>query len=157
VAQLVEALLYKPEGRGFDSRRCHWNFLLTWPFRPHYDTGVDSASKRNEYQGYLLGGKGGKCVGLTTLPRACADCLEIWDAQPPGTLRACPDLYRVSFVFLISICPSFFFCCLAFPHFFYTLPFTFSYFKTVVLSLPFLSIYFLCLPLNDTQDHAAWA
>jgi hypothetical protein len=28
VAQLVEALLYKPEGRGFDSR-CHWNFSLT--------------------------------------------------------------------------------------------------------------------------------
>jgi len=29
VAQLVEALLYKPEGRVFDSRWCHWNFLLT--------------------------------------------------------------------------------------------------------------------------------
>jgi hypothetical protein len=29
VAQLVEALLYKPEGRGFDSRWCHWNFSLT--------------------------------------------------------------------------------------------------------------------------------
>jgi len=29
VAQLVEALRYKPEGRGFDSRRCHWNFSLT--------------------------------------------------------------------------------------------------------------------------------
>ena len=28
VAQLVEALRYKPEGRGFDSRWCHWNFLL---------------------------------------------------------------------------------------------------------------------------------
>jgi len=27
VAQLVEALRYKPEGRGFDSRWCHWNFL----------------------------------------------------------------------------------------------------------------------------------
>jgi hypothetical protein len=26
VAQLVEALRYKPEGRGFDSRCCHWNF-----------------------------------------------------------------------------------------------------------------------------------
>jgi hypothetical protein len=26
VAQLVEALRYKPEGCGFDSRRCHWNF-----------------------------------------------------------------------------------------------------------------------------------
>jgi hypothetical protein len=29
VAQLVEALHYKPEGRGFDSRWCHWNFSMT--------------------------------------------------------------------------------------------------------------------------------
>ena len=29
VAQLVEALRYKPEGRGSDSRWCHWNFSLT--------------------------------------------------------------------------------------------------------------------------------
>jgi hypothetical protein len=29
VAQLVEALRYKPEGRGFDSRFCHWKFSLT--------------------------------------------------------------------------------------------------------------------------------
>ena len=29
VAHLVEALRYKPEGRGFDSRLCHWNFSLT--------------------------------------------------------------------------------------------------------------------------------
>jgi len=29
VAQLVEALRYKPEGRGFDSRLRHWNFSLT--------------------------------------------------------------------------------------------------------------------------------
>jgi hypothetical protein len=28
VAQLVEALRYKPEGRRFDSRCCHWNFSL---------------------------------------------------------------------------------------------------------------------------------
>jgi len=28
VAQLVEALRYKPEGREFDSRWCHWNFSL---------------------------------------------------------------------------------------------------------------------------------
>ena len=26
VAQLVEAPRYKPEGRGFDSRWCHWKF-----------------------------------------------------------------------------------------------------------------------------------
>jgi len=29
VAQLVEALRYKSEGRGFDSRWCHCNFSLT--------------------------------------------------------------------------------------------------------------------------------
>jgi len=27
VAQLIEALRYKPEGRGFDSRWCYWNFI----------------------------------------------------------------------------------------------------------------------------------
>ena len=30
------------------------------------------------------GSKGGRCVGLTTLPPSCADCLEIWKPQPPG-------------------------------------------------------------------------
>ena len=54
VAQLVEALRYKPEGRGFDSRWCHWNFSLTESFRSHYDRGVDSACNRNEYQEYFL-------------------------------------------------------------------------------------------------------
>jgi hypothetical protein len=29
VALLVEALRYKPEGRGFDSRWSHWNFSVT--------------------------------------------------------------------------------------------------------------------------------
>jgi hypothetical protein len=29
VAQLVEALRYKPERRGFDSQWCLWNFSLT--------------------------------------------------------------------------------------------------------------------------------
>ena len=43
VTQLVEALRYKPEGRGFDSRWCQ-------SFRPHYGPGVDSTSNRNEYQ-----------------------------------------------------------------------------------------------------------
>jgi hypothetical protein len=34
----------------------------------------------------------GRCVGLTTLPPSCVDCLEIWEPQTPGTLRACPGL-----------------------------------------------------------------
>jgi len=25
-------------------------------------------------------------------PPSCADCLEMWESQPPGTLRACPGL-----------------------------------------------------------------
>jgi hypothetical protein len=29
VAQLVEALHYRPEGCRFDSRWCHWDFSLT--------------------------------------------------------------------------------------------------------------------------------
>jgi hypothetical protein len=28
LAQLVEAVWYKLEGRGFDSRWCHWNFFI---------------------------------------------------------------------------------------------------------------------------------
>ena len=92
VVELVEALRYKPEGCGFDSRWCHWNFSLTQSFWPHYGPGVDSASNRNEYQEYFLGGKGSRCIRLTTLPPSCADCLEIWEPQPPGTLKACPGL-----------------------------------------------------------------
>ena len=37
-------------------------------------------------------GKGGRYVGMTTLPPSCADCLEIWEPQPSGTHRACEDL-----------------------------------------------------------------
>jgi hypothetical protein len=47
----------------------------------------------------FLGSKGGRCLGLTTLPHSCADCHEIWESQPPGTPRSCPDLYRFCFTF----------------------------------------------------------
>ena len=57
VAQLVEALRYKSEGRGFDSRWCHSNFSLTKSFWQHCGPGVYSASNRNEYQEYFLGVK----------------------------------------------------------------------------------------------------
>ena len=52
-----------------------------------------------KYQEYFLRGKGGRCVGLTTLTPSCADCLEIWGPQPPGTLRASPDMYWDCFTF----------------------------------------------------------
>ena len=56
-------------------------------------------SLTEEYQEYLLGCKGGLCLGLTTLPPSCADCLGIWDPQPPGTLRACLGLSWDCFTF----------------------------------------------------------
>jgi len=31
---------------------------------------------------------------LTSLPPSCADCLEIWEPQIHGTLRACPGLLQ---------------------------------------------------------------
>jgi hypothetical protein len=84
VVQLVEALCYKLEGCRFDSQWCQWDFLQT--FQPHCGPEV-SASKRNEYQVYFLGVKDCQCVRLT-LPPSCADCLEILEPQPPGTLTA---------------------------------------------------------------------
>jgi hypothetical protein len=49
-------------------------FFFDWhnPFGRTVALGWDSASNRNEYQEYFLGGvKGGRCVGLTTLPPLC--------------------------------------------------------------------------------------
>jgi hypothetical protein len=101
VAQLVEALRYKPEGRGLNSRWCQWNFSFTQSFRPHYGSGDDSASNRKEYEEYFLGCKGDRCVGLTTLPPSYVEYYEIWEPQPPGTLRTCPGLYRDCFTILL--------------------------------------------------------
>jgi hypothetical protein len=62
VAQLVEALRYKMAGmiglgREFDKDR-----------------------KRNGYYEYFLVGRGSRCIGLTTLPHSCANCLQIMGA-----------------------------------------------------------------------------
>jgi len=52
---------------------------------------------------HIPGGKGGRCVGLSTLPPSCADCLEILEPQSPGTVRAWPGLYRDSCVLHWSV------------------------------------------------------
>jgi hypothetical protein len=54
VAWLVEALCYKPEGRGIESYEV--DFSVDIIFHPHCDPGVDSASNRNEYQESSWGG-----------------------------------------------------------------------------------------------------
>ena len=89
---MVQALPYKPAGHRFDSQWCNWNFSVTYYFRSHYDPGVDSASSRNEYQVYFLGGSGGRCVKLTTLPPSCAVVMKSGNLkflEPSGPLQAC--------------------------------------------------------------------
>jgi hypothetical protein len=77
--------------RGFDSRWGQGNDSLTYSFRPHYGSGVTSASNRNKYQGSSLRGKGGRCIGLKILPLSYADCLKILRAstcwKPKGLSR----------------------------------------------------------------------
>jgi hypothetical protein len=72
---------------------------VTYSFRPYHGPGVDSAPIENEYQEHFLGGKGGRCLRLTTSPPSCAECHELWEPKPPGTLWATPGLLRDCFTF----------------------------------------------------------
>jgi hypothetical protein len=77
VKQLFEALRYKPEGRGFDSRCCHWNF-----FHSNNSSGCTLAlglTKRlteMSTRNIFLEGKGGRCLGMKTLPPILLNFLE---------------------------------------------------------------------------------
>jgi len=82
----------KAEVRGFDSRWCHLNFFIDNPSGRTMALGLTQPVTEMSTRNISYGGKGGRCVGLTTLPPSCADCLEIWEPQIPGTVRACPGL-----------------------------------------------------------------
>ena len=68
--QLVEALRYKPESLGFDSRWRHWNFSLSKSFRPH--------SARNI-----------SCVGLANLPPIDMKSGSLNHLERSGSVQAC--------------------------------------------------------------------
>jgi len=67
-----------------------------WAPWPVWTGGIN----RYEYQEYFLEIKGDRCLGLTNLPPSCADCLEIWELNPPATMWACPSLSRPGQVLL---------------------------------------------------------
>ena len=75
MVQLVETLRYKPEVRGRSGFRFPVKSLRF--FQPYYDPGIESASNRNKYPEYLLGGKGVRCLGMINLSPSCADRVEI--------------------------------------------------------------------------------
>jgi hypothetical protein len=64
------------------------------------------AGLRNEYQEYILEGKVGRYVGLITFLHSCVDCLEIWQPQAPGTLRACARVELFLDVSSLAVLPT---------------------------------------------------
>jgi len=80
-------------------------FFIDKSLSPQHGPRVYSATNRNEYQEYFLGGKGGLCLELTILSISCAECLEIWEPQHPGTLWASnrTGLVLLFFFHLISV------------------------------------------------------
>ena len=119
VAQLVEATSRKVVGsihdyviRIFHSQNPSGRTLALRATQP-----LTEMSTRN----ISWGSEGGGCVGLTILPPSRADCFEIWELQPPGTLRVCPGLYRdcfTLFCWLHRFIARFFFYVVIFVYFY---------------------------------------
>jgi hypothetical protein len=96
------------------------NFMLSTPlcvaqWLRHWDTNRKVAGPNPSGRTMALGltppltemstrniawGKGGRSVGLLTLPCSCVYCLKIYEPLPPGTLRACQGLQWDCFTFL---------------------------------------------------------
>ena len=79
--QLVEALRYKPEGRGIHSRWCHWNSGRTISLGSTKP--LTQMSTRNISRGQRR---------------------PLRETQHPGTLRACPFLYKVLLYLYLMVC-----------------------------------------------------
>ena len=91
MAQLVDSLRYKPEGRGFDSRLCIWNPSS----RP---MGLGLTQPLTEMSiGMFPWGKGGRCIHVpTVLKSGSLNLLE-----PSGPVLACNGIVFLPFTNII--------------------------------------------------------
>ena len=95
---VFKVLRYKAAGRGFDSRWCHWNF-----------SGRSMALESIQVYFRGVGGKGGRCIRLTTLPPSCAVTMKSGNLnflEHSGPLQACNG----SVLSLPFICPYILLC-----------------------------------------------
>jgi hypothetical protein len=96
VAQLVERLFYKPEGRGFDSHWSDWKFPLTHPRPPPPAAALWPWGRLSLQQKWVPGIFPGRVrwpvLRAENLIIFVCDCLTIWEPQPPGALGHCTGI-----------------------------------------------------------------
>ena len=91
---------------GYESSHSQGYFVNVYVLNMALGLAQPPPKKKKPVPGMFLGGKGGRCVGLTTLPPSCADCLEIWETQtfwnPQGLSRLVMGLLYLISVHCIS-------------------------------------------------------
>ena len=96
-----KALRFYSDGPGIDSRWCQ--YILSDIFSSDLTMALGSTqplvkmSTRN-----IPGGKGGRCMRLPTSPPSCAECHEIWEPKPPGTVWDTLGLLRTPLPFITN-------------------------------------------------------